>query len=356
MTNKIKICLTGGGTAGHVMPHFALLPELTSRHYDPFYIGGRGIEEELIKATSMPFHRISAGKLRRYFSLENFIDIFKVATGFVQALLILRSQRPALVFSKGGFVSVPVALAAWILDIPVVTHESDLTPGLATKIISRIAAKVIYAFPETKPYLPRDAELVGIPVRAELLKGKPIAGQKLCGFDEAVHQQPVILVTGGSLGALSLNRLVETTLPQLLEQYYVIHLTGRGKQFEFDHPRYKSFSYVKDELPNLLALATIVVARAGANTIFEMLALHKPMLLVPLKVGSRGDQVLNAESFEKSGWSKTLLQEDPSSFLEGIATLFEERPAIIARQQSAVVGDAAEAICNVLDTHAHQHR
>lgn len=320
---KTRIALTGGGTAGHVMPHLALLPEFRNANWDVFYIGSAGIERDLMAKANVRFHTIAVGKLRRYMSWQNVMDIFRVLKGLLQALIILRREKPQLVFSKGGFVSVPVAVAAFLLRIPVVSHESDFTPGLANRIIARFAQLIMYCFPETEKYLKRyHALFTGLPVRRELLSGSREEGFKLCGFS-ATGNLPVILVMGGSQGAQNINTALESILPQLVQKFRVVHLTGKGKSLSYQNSRYKSFEFLNEELKHIFAIADFVVSRSGANSIFEFLALQKPMLLIPLVHGSRGDQVDNARSFSTKGWATTLLEKDltPESFMTAIGQL-----------------------------------
>ena len=351
MPDPIVVALTGGGTAGHVSPHLALLPLLKSRGHSFFYIGSNGIEKEMITAVGVEFHQITTGKLRRYFSIQNLIDVFKVTLGICQAFFILRKKNPSVVFSKGGFVSVPVAVAARLLGIPVVSHESDLTPGLATKIIEKFAKKILYSFPETKKYFPNGrAELVGTPIRAELFAGVRDRGLALCGF-EVSDNSPVILVSGGTQGAQKINETLKIILPDLLKRYRVIHLTGRGKSIEFTDPRYKSFEFVSKELPDIYACSSFVIGRAGANFIFEFLSLRLPMLLIPLEVGSRGDQVYNAEAFERQGWANVLREADISSvkITSAIDALVAGREAFLAAQSKYDGKFAAEKILDILE-------
>lgn len=319
MKKPRKIVLTGGGTAGHVMPHIAMLPDYETLGWQVFYIGSKGIEKNIMSSYPVPFYQISAGKLRRYFSLENFIDIFKVIFGVIQAFLLLVRIRPQLVFSKGGFVSVPVALSAWALGIPVISHESDLTPGLANKIINPFAKIIFYGFPETKKFLRSDkSKFVGIPIRKELSQGDPQRARQLCGFSDSL--QKVILVMGGSLGAMRINEALHGILPQLVKTYKIIHITGAGKQLDFQHENYKSFEFLNDELKDVFALADFTISRAGANSIFEFFALKKPMILIPLEIGSRGDQLDNAKSFESLGIAVVVREShlDSSSLMGAI--------------------------------------
>lgn len=324
-----RIILTGGGTAGHVTPNIALLPRLKELGYDIQYIGSyTGIEKELIEPFGIPYHGISSGKLRRYFSVQNFTDPFRVLKGFREAHKLIRQLKPDVIFSKGGFVSVPVVLAGKRCKVPVIIHESDMTPGLANKIAIPSAAKVCCNFPETLKSLPEGkAVLTGSPIRQELLSGNKIAAMDMCHF---TSDKPVILVIGGSLGAVAVNNAVREALPELLKDFQIIHLCGKGKMDESlkDVEGYCQFEYIKNELRNLFALADIVISRAGANAICELLALHKPNLLIPLSANaSRGDQILNARSFERQGFSMVLEEEEitETKLLDTIHQLYTDR-------------------------------
>ena len=298
-----RIILTGGGTAGHVTPNIALLPRLRELQYDIHYIGSyNGIEKELIEQFGIPYHGISSGKLRRYFSVQNFTDPFRVLKGFSEAKKLIRLLKPDVIFSKGGFVSVPVVVAGKQCKVPVIIHESDMTPGLANKLSIPSAVKVCCNFPETVDLLPADkAVLTGSPIRQELLEGDAEKARSFTGF---TSDKPVILVIGGSLGAVAVNNAVRSNLPELLKDFQIIHLCGRGKLDPTlnNLNGYVQYEYIKDELKDLFALTDIVISRAGANAICELLALHKPNLLIPLSANaSRGDQILNARSFERHG-------------------------------------------------------
>ena len=306
-----RIVLTGGGTAGHVTPNIALLPTLKKLDYDIHYIGSyEGIEKKLIEDFDIPYYGISTGKLRRYFDVKNFSDPFRVVKGFSEAKKILKEIKPDIVFSKGGFVSVPVVRAAAALKIPCIIHESDMTPGLANKLCIPVAEKICCNFPETLLNLPEDkAVLTGSPIREELKQGSRLAGLEFCGFSANL---PVIMVIGGSLGAANVNKAVRDALPMLLEDFQVVHICGQGKvdNLLLTTKGYKQFEYVKSELKDLFAMADVVISRAGANAICELLALKKPNLLIPLSAGSRGDQILNAKSFESQGFSIVLEEDD----------------------------------------------
>ncbi|MCI5648190.1 MAG: undecaprenyldiphospho-muramoylpentapeptide beta-N-acetylglucosaminyltransferase [Fusicatenibacter sp.] len=327
------IVLTGGGTAGHVTPNIALIPSLLEAGYKISYIGSYdGIEKKLIEDFGIPYYGISSGKLRRYFDPKNFSDPFRVIKGYQEAKKLLKELNPNIVFSKGGFVSVPVVLAAKARKIPAIIHESDMTPGLANKICIPSAAKVCCNFPETVKCLPADkAVLTGTPIRQELLNGNKLEALKFCGF---TTKKPVILVIGGSLGSVAVNNAVRGILPELLKDFQVIHLCGKDKLDPSLNGTegYVQFEYIKKELPDLFALSDIIISRAGANAICEISALAKPNLLIPLSANaSRGDQILNARSFERQGYSKVLEEEELTSekLLDAIRDLYENRQTYI---------------------------
>ena len=348
-----RIILTGGGTAGHVTPNIALLPRLKELGYDIQYIGSyTGIEKELIEPFGIPYHGISSGKLRRYFSVQNFTDPFRVLKGFREAHKLIRQLKPDVIFSKGGFVSVPVVLAGKRCKVPVIIHESEMTPGLANKIAIPSAAKVCCNFPETLKSLPEGkAVLTGSPIRQELLSGNKIAAMDMCHF---TSDKPVILVIGGSLGAVAVNNAVREALPELLKDFQIIHLCGKGKMDESlkDVEGYCQFEYIKNELRNLFALADIVISRAGANAICELLALHKPNLLIPLSANaSRGDQILNARSFERQGFSLVLEEEQltKETLLAAVKNLYENRTTFINSMKNSGQQDSIGTIIKLIE-------
>lgn len=328
-----RIVLTGGGTAGHVTPNIALISKLKELDYDIHYIGSyEGIEKKLIEDFDIPYYGISTGKLRRYFDPKNFSDPFRVIKGYGEARKILKEINPDIVFSKGGFVSVPVVRAAASRKIPCIIHESDMTPGLANKLCIPVAEKVCCNFPETLKDLPEDkAVLTGSPIREELAKGNKIAALDLCGF---TANKPVIMVIGGSLGAANVNKIVRDSLPELLKDFQVVHICGKEKidNLLLNTQGYKQFEYLKSELKDVFAMADLVISRAGANAICELLALKKPNLLIPLgRSGSRGDQILNAKSFESQGFSIVLEEDDITETLlvEKVHELFFTRQTYI---------------------------
>ena len=348
-----RIVLTGGGTAGHVTPNIALIPRLRELGYDIQYIGSYdGIEKKLIEEMDIPYHGISSGKLRRYFDLKNFSDPFRVIKGYAEARSILKKLKPDIVFSKGGFVAVPVVLAAKHCHIPVIIHESDMTPGLANKLAIPSATKVCCNFPETLQYLPQDkAVLTGSPIRQELLHGNRLAALNFCGFTSG---RPVLLVIGGSQGSVAVNTAIRNILPDLLKTFQVIHLCGKGNlDTGLEHTDgYVQFEYIQKELADLFALADVVVSRAGANAICELLALRKPNLLIPLPASaSRGDQLLNARSFRQQGFSMVLEEESITSgtLLSSILELYRDRDVYIQAMKQSGQSDAIAMIAGLIE-------
>lgn len=348
-----RIVLTGGGTAGHVTPNMALIPALLDKGYSIHYIGSYdGIEKKLIEEMGIPYHGISTGKLRRYFSLQNFSDPFRVVKGFSEAKKLMKEIKPDIVFSKGGFVSVPVVLAASAKKIPCIIHESDMSPGLANKLCIPKAAKICCNFPEAAENLPADKAVVtGTPIRQELYEGDAAAAMKFCGFTEV---RPTILVMGGSSGALHVNETIWSCLDTLTARFNVVHLCGKGKTNDAykGHPNYIQFEYIKDEMKDLLALADLVISRAGANAICELLALQKPSLLIPLPLSaSRGDQVLNAASFEKSGYAKMLTEETLTTdiFLNAVDEVYDNRERYVSAMKQAHSVNATDIIVDLIE-------
>ena len=350
------IVLTGGGTAGHVTPNIALIPRLKELGYQISYIGSyEGIEKKLIEELGIPYYGISSGKLRRYFDLKNFSDPFRVLKGFGQARKLLKELKPDVVFSKGGFVTVPVVIAAKKCRIPAIIHESDMTPGLANKLCLSSAAKICCNFPETVNSLPKDkAVLTGTPIRQELMDGDKETAREFCGFTD---EKPVLMVIGGSLGAASVNENIRKILPELLKDFQVIHLCGKGKTDENlkSTEGYVQFEYIREELPDLFALADIVISRAGANAICELNALKKPNLLIPLSANaSRGDQILNARSFERQGFSMVMEEEEitEQSLLEAVHKLYANRQTYINAMSNSRHMDSIHQITSIIEEFA----
>ncbi len=349
-----KIVLTGGGTAGHCVPNLALVPTLRESGYEIVYIGSySGIEKNLVESEGIEYHGISSGKLRRYFDLKNVTDAFRVLKGFSEASSLLKKISPDIVFSKGGFVSVPVVRAAHTLHIPVIIHESDMTPGLANRLSFGAANKVCCSFNETVEKLPpKKAVFTGSPVRRELFSGDAKRALEFSGIRD--NGFPTILVTGGSLGAASLNEAIRHALPELTKKYNIIHLCGRGKvDPTLDQTEgYVQYDYIDKELPDLFALADLIISRAGSNAIFEILSLKKPNILVPLpSSASRGDQEDNAASFKKQGYSYVISNDalSDTALLNGISEVTENRENYIRAMENAPESSAIATICGLIN-------
>lgn len=351
-----KIILTGGGTAGHVTPNIALIPTLKEKGYEIHYIGSKdGIEKKLIQSLNIPYYEISSGKLRRYFDLKNFTDPFRVLKGFSDAKRIIKKIKPDVVFSKGGFVTVPVVIAAKRCHVPAIIHESDMTPGLANKLCIPSAAKVCCNFPETVQCLPEGkAVLSGSPIRQELFEGNRDKGLKFCGFD---NSKPVLLIIGGSLGSVAVNKAVRSVIDTLLESFQIIHLCGKGNLDDSLKQKkgYAQFEYISDELNDLFAAADLMISRAGANAICEILALKKPNILIPLSANaSRGDQILNANSFKKQGFSYVIEEENvtDATLLAAIKDVYANRRTYIDAMSKSTMNNAIEIITELIDKSA----
>lgn len=347
-----RIILTGGGTAGHVTPNIALIPKLKEAGYEINYIGSYdGIEKKLINDFDIPYYGISSGKLRRYFDVKNFTDPFKVIKGCNEALSIMKKLKPDVVFSKGGFVSVPVVYAAHRCRIPIIIHESDMTPGLANKLSIPFASKVCCNFPETINYLPKGkAVLTGSPIRQELHSGNKIKGLDFCNF---TANKPVIMVIGGSMGAVAVNTAVRNALPRLLEEFQVVHLCGKDKLDSslVNLKGYVQYEYIKEELKDLFAMTDIVISRAGANAICELLALKKLNILIPLSAAaSRGDQILNARSFELQGFSAVIEEEalDDTKLIHTIHDVYSQKGKYLEAMSNSSQSDSIDMIVNLI--------
>ena len=348
-----KIVLTGGGTAGHVSPNLALIPRLLQEGYEIDYIGTeKGIEREMIaRVPQVHYHAVKSGKLRRYFSWQNFTDPFRVVAGAVQSARLMGKLKPDVVFSKGGFVSVPVVFGAWLHHIPVVCHESDLTPGLANKLCRPFARKFATTFPECAAALGPKAEMTGTPLRPELFGGSRAKGLALLGF---TGTKPVLLMMGGSLGAQSVNKVLREALPALLPSFDLCHICGKGRlapELE-GTPGYKQLEFVDKELPDILATADLVLSRAGSNALCEFQALGKPMLLVPYPKGaSRGDQILNAQSLEKRGLCRVLLQENltRASLTAALNRLWADREQLEEALRKAPPADGTRRVLEMIE-------
>lgn len=352
-----KIILTGGGTAGHVTPNLALIPELQKEGFEISYIGSQnGIEKGLIQREKIPYYSISTGKLRRYFSTKNVTDMFRVLAGIKEAASLIQKIKPDVVFSKGGFVAVPVVLGAKFHHIPVIVHESDMTPGLSNKIATPFAKKVCTTFPETLKYLPKGKGVnTGTPIRKELFEGNRQKGLELCGF---TSNKPVIMMMGGSLGSVKINIQLREALPSLLKDFQLVHICGKGNLADkLNHTAgYQQFEYISDELPHIFAAADVVISRAGSNSISEFLALKKPNLLIPLSIhASRGDQILNAASFEKQGFSMVLQEEEMIGVAleKAVRTLYENRQRYVEKMEKSKASNGVSQVMQVIRGFVH---
>lgn len=347
-----KIILTGGGTAGHVTPNIALLPSLQNAGFEVHYIGSyNGIEKKLIEDLGIPYYGISSGKLRRYFDVKNFSDPFRVVKGFNEANRILKKIQPDIVFSKGGFVTVPVVIAAKKNHIPAIIHESDMTPGLANKLCIPSATRICCNFKETFDLLPKGkAVLTGTPIRRELFEGNAAKAAEFCGFSK---DKPTILIIGGSSGSVAINNIVRESLDDILKNFQVIHLCGKDHLDKSLQGKkgYIQFEYISKELRDLFALSDLVISRAGANAICELLALKKPNILIPLsKAASRGDQILNAKSFKKNGFSYVLEEEELSraSLLNAIRDVSAHKAEYIKAMEESEMSDSIGVIMKLI--------
>ncbi|MGL5151220.1 MAG: undecaprenyldiphospho-muramoylpentapeptide beta-N-acetylglucosaminyltransferase [Clostridium sp.] len=350
--SKYKIIMTGGGTAGHVTPNLALIPQLKEKDFEIKYIGSRdGIEKEIITRENIPYFEISSGKLRRYFDVKNFTDPFKVMKGVAQAFKIMTKEKPDVIFSKGGFVAVPVVIAASMKKIPVIAHESDITPGLANKLSAPFCDKLCVTFKESIKYIKGNKGVhTGSPIRKDIFEGSKEKGKKLCGFKD---NKETILIMGGSLGSKVINDEIRNNINELSKNYNVIHICGKGNidNSLTKKEGYKQFEYVNDELPNLMALCDYVISRAGANSIFEFLALNKPMLLIPLsRRASRGDQILNANSFKKENFALVVEEEalGEGVLLDSIKSLKENKNKFIKTMKESNAKEGNKKIVELI--------
>lgn len=350
--SKCKIIMTGGGTAGHVTPNLALIPKLKEKGFEIKYIGSfDGIEKEIITENNIPFFGISCGKLRRYFDVKNFTDPFKIIIGIAQAIRVLSKEKPDVIFSKGGFVAVPVVIAASIKKIPVVAHESDMTPGLANKLSEPFCDKLCVTFRESLKFIKGNkGVLTGSPIREEILRGDKDKGKKICGFSD---NKEILFIMGGSLGSKLINEEIRKNMNQLLKKFNIIHICGKGNIDKnlVNINGYRQFEYVSEELPHFMKAADYIISRAGANSIFEFLALKKPTLLIPLsKKASRGDQILNAKSFEKEGYSLMLEEEDINNDIlyKKILELKERKNELINNMEKSESKNGVESIISIL--------
>ena len=348
-----RIVLTGGGSAGHVTPHLALLPHLFEAGYDVHYIGTEeGIEHSMIaKIPGVTYHSVKSGKLRRYFDWKNFTDPFRVIAGAFQSAHLMRKLKPDVCFSKGGFVSVPVVIGAWLNHVPTLCHESDLTPGLANKICAKFAQRIATTFPECAEALGKKAVFTGTPLRPELFSGSREKGLEMAGFS---REKPVLLMMGGSLGAQSVNKALRQALPKLLPHMQVMHICGKKNLDESLQglDGYWQAEFLTDQLPDAMAAADLILSRAGSNALCEFQALGKPMLLIPYpKAASRGDQILNAASFEKRGLARVMAQENMTAdtLADALLDLLRNGDDLRRALRDAPPADGTQAVLRLIE-------
>lgn len=324
------IVLTGGGTMGHVTPNLIILPELMYNFDKVYYIGSfKGVEKEKVASfnsklkpsqNKLEYISIPTVKLDRVKWYKNILLPFTLIKAIIEAKQYLRTIRPDVLFSKGGYVSVPVVIAAHQLHIPIVIHESDLSMGLANKISAKRATTVCTTFPETAKKTVNGV-YTGSAINPKLATAD---GEKLKNKYKLYPNLKTILITGGSLGSSPINDAILKILPYLVINYNVLHLTGRGKKVNFHHANYHQLEFT-DDIGSFFKASDLVISRAGSNTIFELANLKKPMLLIPLpKNASRGDQLENAEYFKKLGIANIIQQEDLEDHLkEAITETFD---------------------------------
>ena len=370
-----RIFFTGGGTAGHVTPNIALIERMLKQGWEVHYVGSSGgIEESMVSDLSIKFHAIATGKLRRYFSWQNFLDPLKIIYGLLQSLWLCVRLRPSIVFSKGGFVAVPIVVGAWLCRIPVIAHESDITPGLANKLCFPFVRHVCVNFQETEKYLGKTPVkqsnnrtrknvskviVTGSPVRTALLEGDAERGRAFLNFN---NTRPILLVFGGSLGAKAINDWVWGSIAELITRYQVVHIVGAGNisdsvvdQGSDSAQGYYQAEFLQSEFGDVLAAADLVLSRAGANSIYELLLMRKPHILVPLTArASRGDQIINAQIFEAKGMSQ-VIEEDKivsTDIVQVIEKTMENRSRQLAAIEAFEIIDSVSVITALLESNS----
>lgn len=343
---KKRLLFTGGGTTGHVTKNLILMRLLKKKHpsVEMHYAGvAHGKESDLVKPELADFHVISSGKLRRYFSLETIPDFFRFLKGIWGSYRLLGRLKPDLVMSSGGYVALPVAIGAHAHKIPVITHETDSVPGLANRMIARVAKTVMVGYQAALPAFGEKGVYVGNPVSPELLVGSREEGLKRLGFKA---EKPVLLAMGGSQGSAEINHLIWELVPELVKHWQVVHLTGKGKARELDFEGYKSFEYVSEGYEDLLAAADVVVCRGGGNSMAEVAALGKTAIVIPLLSAAGDHQTKNAQEMVQrhQGWRmlKNPSADDLKRALEGLS-----------KSSEPVKGDreAAQKMLQILERH-----
>jgi UDP-N-acetylglucosamine--N-acetylmuramyl-(pentapeptide) pyrophosphoryl-undecaprenol N-acetylglucosamine transferase len=367
---SVSIAFTGGGTAGHILPGIAVIEVLKNHyiknhhnpenlHLDVFWICSKNAhEQKLLKNQKIPYCSIQTGKLRRYFSLNNLLDVFLVFIGIIQSFFILLRKKPLLLFSKGGFASLPPVVAAWLLKIPIIIHESDLDPGLTTRITAKFAKKILIPFRDSVHFYPDSYEgkllVTGNPVRSGVKNGSRERGLLFCKLPA---DKPVLFVAGGSLGAVQINKILGNCIQDLCEKYVVIHQTGSNWTFAFEHRNYRSFAYIDEHYADIAAAADLVVSRAGAGAVWEFSLLRKPMILIPIgSESSRGDQIRNADFFEKNGAAvvlkgKKVNTENLKNAILSIIENDEIRKDLVKNAAVLCCNNAEKVVADIILTH-----
>lgn len=346
------VVFTGGGTFGHVGANLALIQALDPTRWTISYIGSKNsIESSLIPKANIRFYRGFSGKLRRYFSLQNMVDIGWVLFGIIHAFFMIRKLNPHIIFSKGGYVAFPVVVAGWLNRVPVIIHESDITLGLTTRLSQRFARLVCLNFESTQKQVPTSVPslVTGLPVRNHILNGNPDTGRSLTQFSDSV---PTLLIFGGSLGSVFLNTLIEQSLDQLVENYQLIHVVGPGNgSTRIHHHRYCQFEYLNDEFAHILAASDMVICRGGASSLTELIALKKPHIVIPLSHrASRGDQIENARYFESLGISSVLAESDATTvtLCQKVHDLHRHQATIVQSMNQFRQSNPTQIICDQL--------
>lgn len=330
-------------------PALAVAEQCIAKGDTILFVGSKnGIEKKLANEAGLKYAEISTGKLRRYFSFKNFTDPFRALRGYMQAKKILKKFKPDTVFASGGFVSLPVGLAAKKLQIPLVLNEADLYPGLSNKILAKYADKICIAFPDAKKNLPKEKTiLTGLPLQKKTLSGKKSRLQKIIKFPK---NKPVLVILGGSQGASFLNNLVSENLPEILKNFSVIHLTGRGKADEIKAKKnYLPLEYVDSQtMADIYATADIAIARAGSNTLFELSAWKIPSIIIPLPSAAADHQSKNAAYFKKECGFEVLAQKSASG--KKLINLLKKYKTATARKsaQKKIKIEAKEGLKKVM--------
>lgn len=331
----MRVVITGGGSAGHIVPAVQVINALKEKdpNLELLWIGSRiGMEKDLVPKYGIQFQAVLTGKIRRYFSFSNITDFLRIPFGVIQAGKILASFKPQVVFSKGGFASIPTVIAAWMQNIPILSHESDIVPGLANKKLAWFTTKIALSFPDRRNYFEKDKTFVsGFPIRQDIFNGDKERAIRFCNFTNP--NQPILFITAGGQGSVRINNAIVPILPELVQKFNIVHQCGQFQYEELlpqvqqyvDQGVYKIFPYIHNEMPDILKAADVIVSRAG-STIFELAALHKRMLLIPLEESANNHQHENAVFFAEAGLAKVLVEKnlEPHILYKNVLDIFYE--------------------------------